>query len=36
MHISELLDPLALDPQIEIVQAALPHIWLFRPKLGFA
>ena len=36
MHIARLLDPLALAPQIEIVEAALPGIWVFWPKLGLA
>ena len=34
MHIAQLLDPLALAPQIDIVEAALPGMGLFRPELG--
>ncbi|MGE5083566.1 MAG: hypothetical protein ACM3ND_11795 [Acidobacteriota bacterium] len=34
MHIAQLLDPLALAPQVEIVEAALPGMELFRPELG--
>ena len=36
MQMSELLDLLALDPQIEFVEAALPDVWLFRAKIGLA
>jgi len=36
MHVPQLLDPLALDPQIEFVEAALPDVWLFRAKIGLA
>ena len=32
MHVPQLLDPLALAPQIEIVEAALAHRWLFLGK----
>jgi hypothetical protein len=34
MHTAQLLDPLAFGPQIEIVEAALPGMGLFRPELG--
>jgi hypothetical protein len=34
MHIAQLLDPLALAPRIEIVEAALPGMGLFTPELG--
>jgi hypothetical protein len=34
MRIAQLLDPLAFGPQIEIVEAALPGMGLFRPELG--
>jgi hypothetical protein len=34
MHITQLLDPLALASQIEIAEAALPGMGLFRPELG--
>jgi hypothetical protein len=36
MHIAQLLDPLALAPRIEIVEAARPDVWRFRAKLGLA
>jgi hypothetical protein len=34
MYVAQFLDPLALAPQIEIVEAALPGMGLFRPELG--
>ena len=34
MHVPQLLDPLALAAQIEIVAAALPGMGLFRQELG--
>jgi tRNA U34 5-methylaminomethyl-2-thiouridine-forming methyltransferase MnmC len=36
MHVAQLLDPLALAPQIEIVEAGLRDVWLFRAKLELA
>jgi hypothetical protein len=36
MHVAQVLDPLALAPRIEIVEAALPDMWLFRTKLALA
>jgi hypothetical protein len=36
MHMAQLLDPLALASQIEIVESALPGMGLFRPELGLA
>ena len=36
MHVAQLLDSLALAPQVEIVEAGLPDVWLLRAKLGSA